>query len=84
MAVVMAAGLAPAAMASAASVTNHDDVEHTLIVTEGGNQIELNIGPGETVEICPEGCFVTMPNGDREVLKSSETLSIEASRGRIF
>lgn len=84
MAVVMAAGLAPAATASAASVINRDDVEHTLIVTEGGNQVELSIGPGETIEICPEGCFVTMPNGDREVLTGSETLSIEASRGSIF
>lgn len=84
MAAVLAAALAPAAMASAASVINHDDIEHTLIVTEGGNQIELSIGPGETIEICPEGCFVTMPNGDREVLTGSETLSIESSRGRIF
>ena len=83
-AAALTVALAPAALASAASVTNLDDTEHTLIVTEGGNQVELSIGPGETIEICPEGCFVTMPNGDREVLTGTETLSIEASRGRIF
>ena len=72
------------AIASAASVTNSDDVAHTLVVTEGGSQVEVSIGPGETIEICPNGCFVTMPNGDREVLTGTESLSIEASRGKIF
>ena len=81
---VLTLALAAPAIASAATVTNLDDVTYTLLVSEGGNQIELAIGPGETIEICPEGCFVTMPNGDREVLTGSETLEIEASRGRIF
>lgn len=76
--------VAAPAMASAATVTNHDDVEHTLIVSEGGEQVEVSVGPGETIEICPTGCFVTLPNGDREVLTGSETLEIEASRGRVF
>lgn len=70
--------------ASAATVTNLDDTTHVLMVSEGGNQVELSIGPGETIEICPDGCFVTLPNGDREVLTGSETLQIEASRGKIF
>lgn len=70
--------------AYAAKVTNLDNVTHTLTITEGENKIELNIGPGETIDICPSGCFVTMPNGDREVLTGQETLQIEASRGRVF
>lgn len=70
--------------ALAAKVTNLDNVTHTLSITEGENQIELNIGPGETIDICPDGCFVTMPNGDREVLTGNETLQIEANRGRVF
>jgi hypothetical protein len=72
------------AAASAATVTNRDDTAHVLIVTEGGEQVELPIGPGESIEICPTGCFVTMPNGDREVLTGTERLEIEASRGKIF
>lgn len=83
-AAALTAALATPAIASAASVTNSDDVEHILVVTEGGDQVELSIAPGETIEICPEGCFVTMPNGDREVLAGGEKLSIEASRGKIF
>ena len=83
-ALALTAVLAVPAGASAATVTNLDDETHTLIVSEGGNQVEMSIGPGESIEICPQGCFVTMPNGDREVLTGSEKLEIEASRGRIF
>lgn len=70
--------------AIAATVTNRDETVQTLTITEGTEQVKLSIGPGESVEICPGGCFVTMPNGDREVLTGSERLEIEAGRGRIF
>lgn len=79
---VLTAGM-PAA-AAAATLVNRDDAAHTLIVTEGGQQVELPIGPGESIEFCPAGCFVTLPNGDREVLTGSERLEIEEGRGRIF
>ena len=77
---VVVLGAMPVA-AMAATVTNTDDKPHTLIITEGGNQSEVMIAPGETISVCPSGCFVTMPNGDREVLTGTETLHIEASRG---
>lgn len=70
--------------AVAATVTNLDDAAHTLIVTEGGAQLDVPVGAGETVEICPSGCFVTLPNGDRAVLTGSDRLEIEDGRGRIF
>lgn len=66
--------------AVAASVTNKDDVARTLIITEDGNKSELVLDPGETQPFCADGCFVTMPNGDREALTGSE--SIEISGGR--
>ena len=81
---MMTLAVAPPAIASAATVTNLDDVAHTLVVTEGGQQIEITIAAGETLELCPQGCFIVMPNGDREVLTGTERLEIEASRGRIF
>ena len=83
-AMALTVAIAAPAAASAATVTNRDDEAHTLTVSEGGEQVELSIGPGESIEICPNGCFVTMPNGDREVLTGSERLEIEASRGKIF
>ncbi len=60
----------------AASAVNLDNEPRTLVVTEGGNQTELAVAAGETVEFCPSGCFVTMPNGDREALTGSETIEI--------
>ncbi|MCR4267736.1 hypothetical protein [Nitratireductor sp. ZSWI3] len=70
-------------VAMAASAVNRDGEPRTLVVTEGGSQSELTVGPGETVEFCSGGCFVTMPNGDREVLTGTETIEISGGRGRI-
>ena len=52
----------------AASAINLDSEPRTLIVTEGGSKSELALAGGETVNFCPSGCFVTMPNGDLEAL----------------
>lgn len=69
--------------AFAASVVNRDSEPQTIVVTEGGSQSEIVVGAGETIEFCAAGCFVTMPNGDREVLTGSETVEISEGRGRV-
>lgn len=66
-----------------ASAVNKDTEPRTLIVTEGGNKSELALAAGETVEFCANGCFVTMPNGDREALTGSETIEISGGVARI-
>ncbi len=66
--------------AVAASITNKDDVARKVVITEGGNQTELVLDPGEAQSICNGGCFVTMPNGDREALSGSETIEISGGR----
>lgn len=68
----------------AATVINHDAVPYTLTVTEAGQQFEVVVSAGDTVEICPAGCFVVMPNGDREALTGSERIEIESGRATIF
>lgn len=67
----------------AASAVNLDSEPRTLIVTEGGTRTELALAGGETVEFCPSGCFVTMPNGDLEALTGSETIEISNGVARI-
>lgn len=67
----------------AASTTNLDSEPRTLLVTEGGNQSELAVAAGETVEFCPSGCFVTMPNGDREALTGTEIIEISGGQAKI-
>ena len=75
--------LAGSGAALAASAVNLDSEPRTLIVTEGGARSELAIAAGDTVEFCASGCFVTLPNGDREALTGSETLEISGGAARI-
>ena len=67
----------------AASAVNRDSEPRTLIVTEGGSKSERALAGGETVEFCPSGCFVTLPNGDLEALTGSETIEISGGVARI-
>jgi len=75
--------LAASGSAFAASAINRDTQTRTLVVTEGGAKSELTLGSGETAEFCPNGCFVTMPNGDLEALTGSETVEISGGVARI-
>ncbi len=75
--------LALAGAAHSASAVNRDGEPRTLIVTEGGSKSELSLAAGETVDFCSAGCFVTMPNGDREALTGSETVEITGGVGKI-
>ena len=81
--VAVAAVIAFAGAAHAASAVNRDAETRTLIVTEGGVRSELSLAAGETVEFCNAGCFVTLPNGDREALTGTETLEIRGGAGHI-
>ena len=75
--------IAAGGTAFGASAVNLDSETRTLIVTEGGSKAELSLAGGETVEFCANGCFVTMPNGDREALTGSETVEISGGVGHI-
>lgn len=66
-----------------ASAVNLDQEPRTLIVTEGGTKSELALAAGETAEFCTGGCFVTLPNGDREALTGTETIEISGGVARI-
>src|SRR5262249_14932280 len=75
--------LAAGGQGFAASATNLDSEPRTLLVTEGGSQSELAVAPGETVEFCPNGCFVTMPNGDREARRGYALIEISNGAAKI-
>jgi hypothetical protein len=68
---------------AAATVTNGDSDAVLLKVTEGSQQTELAVGAGETVEFCASGCFVTMPNGDREALSGTEKVTISGGKATV-
>ncbi len=74
-------GLSGAGMA--ASAINLDSETRTITVAEGGSRSEISLGAGESAEFCPDGCFVTMPNGDREALTGAETIEISGGVGHV-
>lgn len=65
-----------AASANAAQVTNKDSKAVVVVVVDGGNRMEVAIDAGATEIICPSGCFMTAPNGDRVGLGGSEKVEI--------
>lgn len=76
---IMWAGLAVIAgfaSAEAANITNNDKKPVTIVVVENGNRMEIPLAPGASETICPSGCFLTAPNGDRIGLSGGETVEI--------
>nr|WP_234781905.1 hypothetical protein [Sinorhizobium saheli] len=62
--------------AEGAMVTNKDGETAVLVIVEGESRMEVAIDAGATEMICPSGCFVTAPNGDRIGLQGEETMEI--------
>ncbi|WP_147178230.1 hypothetical protein [Ciceribacter naphthalenivorans] len=63
--------------AFAASVSNVGTGAVVLVIVENGNRTEVAIDAGASETICPSGCFVTLPNGDRIGLEGGETIEIQ-------
>ena len=80
MLLVSAALTAPAV---AASVTNKDADTQVLVIVEDGSRVEVALEPGSTETICPSGCFVTLPNGDRIALNGGEDVEIEGGAASV-
>ena len=74
---------AMSATAMAASVTNKDADTQVLVIVEDGSRMEVALEPGSTETICPSGCFVTLPNGDRIALNGGETVEIQAGEASV-
>jgi hypothetical protein len=76
-------GVFGAIPAGAASIANKDKQSYLLKITEGGQQSEIGVAPGQTVDVCASGCFLLMPNGDRETLGGSEKVEIVGGKAVI-
>lgn len=68
--------------AFAAEITNNDSAPQTIVVTEGASKREVVVAPGETIDFCSSGCFVTFPNGDREALTGDEAIAISSGKAK--
>ncbi|MEX2740642.1 hypothetical protein AB3480_04185 [Rhizobium mongolense] len=75
-ATVMFLSLLIAAGAEAATITNTDPAPVVVVVTEGGNRVEVVVDAGASETLCAAGCFMTTPDGDRIGLGGGETIEI--------
>ena len=81
--IAIAALCLTAAVSHAATVENKDEKAYTLVVTEGGQRTEIAVGAGQSMTLCNSGCFLTLPNGDRETLSGGETVEISGGRAKV-
>jgi hypothetical protein len=75
-AVLLLLSLIAAEHAYGASITNTDVAPVVIVLTEGGNKVQVVLDPGVSESFCPSGCFVTPPDGDRIGLDGGETIDI--------
>ena len=64
----------------AATIKNTDQKTQSLVVAEGSSRRDVSLKADQSVDICPKGCFVTFPNGDRFAIKATDTIEINGSR----
>ena len=74
-------GLFITGQAHALTLTNRDAVDQRLLISEGGDETvayEVVISAYETlVELCQEGCTISLENGEQESFEGYEDVSIE-------
>jgi hypothetical protein len=68
--------LAGIGSAQAATLMNSGSDAVVVQVADADGRFDVSLDPGASEEVCPSGCFVTLPNGDRIGLGGSETVDI--------
>lgn len=81
---VAALSLGMTGQASALTVTNYDMTKHTMKVTmSDGTTKQVTIETDETLtDVCPDGCTITLPNGQKGTYEGNESIFIE--EGELF
>ena len=72
-----------AQLAVAATLTNSDPATVVLTVAEPGGRSDVSLDPGTSQDICPTGCFITLPNGDHLGLNGSEKVDIRGGSATV-
>ncbi len=62
--------------AVAATLTNSGSSAVVVQVADSSGRYDVSLEPGASEDVCPSGCFVTLPNGDRIGLGGQETVDI--------
>ena len=76
LALALLAGISGMDAAAAATLKNTGSKAVVVQVADSSGRMNVSIEPGASEDVCPSGCFVTLPNGDRLGLGGSETVDI--------
>jgi hypothetical protein len=63
--------------AFAITLTNRDNSDQTLILTEGDKRNERTIKAGEQLQLCEKGCVIRLPDGEDYEFDGPETVSLQ-------
>ena len=63
--------------AFAITLTNRDNSDQTLILTEGDKRNERTIKAGEQLQLCDKGCVIRLPDGEDYEFDGPETVSLQ-------
>lgn len=73
----------PAVPATAAMLVNDGADPVVVQVSEASGRMDVSLDPGASEEVCPSGCFLTLPSGDRIGLAGGETVEIRDGTAHI-
>ncbi len=80
---VVAALLIPAGLVQAATLINVGSEPVVVQVSESSGRMDVSLDPGSQEDVCPTGCFLTLPSGDRIGLAGGETVEIDKGTAHI-
>lgn len=67
----------------AATLINTGSEAVVVQVSEASGRMDVSLDPGAQEDICPSGCFLTLPSGDRIGLAGGETIELENGTAHI-
>lgn len=72
--------LLPASATTAATITNLDTVQHTVVISSDDTTTNVTIVPNQKLEgVCPASCIVGMsPDSEQYEISANENITIEA------
>lgn len=70
-------------IAAAATLTNSGADAIVVQITDENGRYDLSLDAGASEDVCPAGCFLTLPNGDRIGLGGQEKVNISGGAASV-
>lgn len=70
-------------IAAAATLSNTGANQIVVQITDENGRYDLSLDAGASEDVCPSGCFLTLPNGDRIGLSGPEKVKINGASASV-